>query len=179
MLFLWSCSTTTLDSYTWENGKSFSVENGVVSKEGVLFSGTIIKKFKNGNIQSKAQYLNGKLNGTLESWYLDGDLSENRSYSNGIKTGVHKGWWSNSKPKFIYNFNTAGQYEGELLEWTKLGGTYKIMNFNNGKEAGHQRIWDEKGNIKCNYTAINGDRFGLVNMKSCYTVDNENSEVKM
>jgi len=179
VLWVSSCTHQTLDSVNWDGEIGFSIENGIVSKNGNLFSGELIKKYENGTIQSKAYYTRGKLNGIFESWYLDGTLFENRMYTNGVKTGRHKGWWSNSKPKFSYNFNAKGQYEGELLEWSESGKRFKIMNFENGKEAGHQRIWDDKGNIKCNYTAINGDRFGLVNMKNCYSVDNENSEIKM
>jgi antitoxin component YwqK of YwqJK toxin-antitoxin module len=179
MLLLYSCSTNTLESFDWENGKGFNVENGIISRNDKLFSGELIKKYENGTIQSKAEYTDGKLNGNFESWYSNGNIFENRLYSAGIKVGLHKGRWSNSQPKFEYNFNNQGQYEGELLEWLESGIPFKVMNFEKGKEAGHQRIWDEKGNIKCNYTAINGDRFGLVNMKNCYSVDNENSKINM
>lgn len=179
LLLLYSCSTSTLESYVWENGKDFNIENGIIFKQGKLFSGELIKKYENGAIHSRSEYVDGQLNGIFQSWHINGNLIEFREYTKGVKTGIHKGWWSNSKPKFVYNFNNQGQYEGELLEWTKLGGTYKIMNFNSGKEVGHQRIWDEDGNIKCNYTAINGDRFGLVNMKNCYSVNNENGEIEM
>jgi antitoxin component YwqK of YwqJK toxin-antitoxin module len=179
MLLLYSCSTNTLESFDWENGKNFSVENGIISRNDKLFSGELIKKYENGTIHSKAEYTDGKLNGRIETWSSNGDLIESRLFTEGIKTGIHKGWWLNSQPKFEYNFNNQGQYEGELLEWLESGRQFKIMNFKNGKEAGHQRIWDEDGNIKCNYTAINGDRFGLVNMKNCYSVDNDNSKINM
>jgi antitoxin component YwqK of YwqJK toxin-antitoxin module len=179
ILLLCSCSTNTLESFDWENGKGFNVENGIISRNDKLFSGELIKKYENGIIHSKAEYTDGKLNGQFESWSSNGNLIESRFYTKGVKTGFHKGWWSNSKPKFTYSFNDQGQYEGQLLEWSESGRQFKIMNFKNGKEAGHQRIWDEDGNIKCNYTAINGDRFGLVNMKNCYSVDNENSKINM
>ena len=180
LIFLFACSEgAEVKSELWNNGQGFKVDNGIMFKDKVPFTGEIVKMYENGKVHSKTNYVNGQMHGVSDSWYADGHLLESRHYTKGYKTGIHKGWWQNSKKKFIYSFNDTGQYEGELLEWTETGQPYKIMNYKNGKEAGHQRIWDEEGNIKSNYTAINGDRYGLVNMKNCYTVDNESNEIKM
>ena len=180
VLGLNSCSVNgDVDSVIWDNGKDFTSKNGLLLKGNDLFTGQIVKKYENQSVQSKSNYVDGKMDGSYKSWYSNGNLFESRTYVAGFKTGIHEGWWPNSNKKFIYNFNDIGQYEGELLEWTEIGQQFKIMNYVKGKEAGHQRIWDADGNIKSNYTAIDGDRFGIVNMKNCYSVENEKNKVKM
>jgi antitoxin component YwqK of YwqJK toxin-antitoxin module len=47
----------------------------------------------------------------------------------------------------------------------------------NGKEEGTQKAFKSDGRIKANYTVINGERFGLIGMKRCFTVDNEESQI--
>ena len=34
MLLLCSCSTNTLESFDWKNGSNFTIENGIVSRNG-------------------------------------------------------------------------------------------------------------------------------------------------
>ena len=31
-------------------------------------------------------------------------------------------------------------------------------------------LWDLNGNIKANYEVINGERYGLIGLKKCFTV---------
>ena len=180
LLILNSCSfKSDINSVNWDNGTNFTIVNGLMLENSELFTGEILKMYDNQTIQSKTHFVAGKKHGSFNTWHSNGDIFESREYAHGFKIGIHQGWWPNSKQKFIYNFNELGQYEGELLEWSITGQSIKIMNYKNGKEAGHQRIWDSEGIIKSNYTAINGDRFGLVNMKNCYSVDNETNEVSM
>ena len=44
------------------------------------------------------------------------------------------------------------------------------FNYINGKEAGKQLLLKSNGNIKANYEVVNGERFGLIGLKKCYTV---------
>jgi antitoxin component YwqK of YwqJK toxin-antitoxin module len=129
------------------------------------------------SITNTCDYLNGIKHGNYKSWYPSGEPFENRYYMNGNKVGVHTAYWANGNRKFIYVFNVAGEYHGELLEWYESGQLYRKFHYTNGKEDGTQEAWKSDGRIKANYTVINGERYGLVGMKRCFTVDNEESEI--
>ena len=77
----------------------------------------------------------------------------------------------------IYQFNNKGQYEGDIRDWFENGLPYRKMNYVNGKEVGSQKIWNNEGKIMGNYSVVNGERFGLVNFKNCYTVINSKNQV--
>ena len=88
----------------------------------------------------------------------------------------HLGWWEDGTPKFEYHFNTKGAYEGKRKEWYKNGQLVRDFNYVSGKEVGSQRMWAKNGKIRANYEVKNGERFGLIGLKKCYTV-NANSNV--
>jgi antitoxin component YwqK of YwqJK toxin-antitoxin module len=52
------------------------------------------------------------------------------------------------------------------------------FNYKNGKETGSQRLWKPDGSIKANYEVVNGERFGLIGLKKCYTVTVDKNEIK-
>ena len=39
-------------------------------------------------------------------------------------------------------------------------------------------MWKDDGTIKANYEVVNGERFGLIGLKKCYTVTVNEDEVK-
>ena len=113
-------------------------------------------------------------NGSEKNLYNNGNIKMDRSYLNGIKTGIHKGWWKNKKLKYRYEFDNKGRYEGNVEEWYENGQKLKKFNFTMGRENGKQMLWDLNGNVKANYEVINGERYGLIGLKKCFTVAQNN-----
>ncbi|WP_406683103.1 hypothetical protein N1F78_10440 [Seonamhaeicola sp. MEBiC1930] len=154
------------------------LNNGVLEFINKPFNGKIQSSFSNGQLKSEVIYLKGKKQGIEKIWYANGELEVERNYYKGIKVGIHKAWWQNGTPKFLYHFNEKGEYHGNVKEWYADGILFKDFNYENGKEKGGQRLWKPDGNIKSNYEVVNGERFGLIGLKKCYTVTTDSDEIK-
>ncbi len=152
--------------------------NGVLLYDESPFSGTLISKYTSKQLKSEIQYADGKKNGLEKKWAQNGNVIEMRFYTNGFKSGIHKASWADGTPKFEYHFNNLGEFHGTVKEWTQSGLLYMSFNYTNGKEAGGQRLWKLDGSIKANYEVVNGERFGLIGLKKCYTVTLNEDEIK-
>ncbi|MCF2875037.1 MULTISPECIES: toxin-antitoxin system YwqK family antitoxin [unclassified Tenacibaculum] len=157
---------------------NIELKNGVLFYKGVPFSGTIISYNEVNKTNDSAQYLNGKKEGEELKKYLNGSLAEQRFYEKGLKSGIHKAWWENGNQKFIYHFNTKGEYNGNVKIWYKNGQLYKDFNYKEGKESGSQKMWQGDGKLRANFVTKNGERFGLIGLKKCYSVNVKDESFK-
>lgn len=144
----------------------------VLYKADSLFSGYILAYHSNKTLASKAGYLNGELQGEAIKYYENGQLQERRFYHDNRKTGHHEGFWSNGVRKFEYFFE-KGIHEGTLKEWYKTGEPFRFFNYEAGKESGAQRMWESDGTVRANYVVKDGHRYGLIGLKNCKSVTNE------
>ncbi len=154
------------------------LNNGVLVLEDQPFTGKLVNKFPNGNLQSEVFYKKGLKEGKERQWYADGKLNVERFYDRGIKTGIHKSWWENGSLKFEYHFNDRGEFDGIVKEWYESGLQFKDFNYKKGKEVGSQKLWKPDGRIKANYEVVNGERFGLIGLKKCYKVTVDEDEIE-
>ncbi len=162
-----------------ENDSSLKLENGILLYNNSIFSGCIEGYYENSEkLKSKANYKLGKKHGLETFWYQNDSVATKRLYTNGLKTGTHKAWWPAGNSKFVYHFNEKGEYHGSIKEWYKTGQIFREFNYIHGKEVGSQRLWYQNKKIKANYEVVNGERFGLIGLKKCYTVTLNSDEVK-
>lgn len=148
-------------------------KNGVLHYQAVPFTGVLVGKHSNSELKTKTEYTDGLKHGKSYTWYADGQLQTKRVFNKGVKTGMHQGWWERGERKFTYYFNDSGQYEGSVKEWYKSGDVYRDLNYKNGKENGSQQVWKSDGRIRANYVVVDGERYGLIGLKRCYTVMNK------
>lgn len=174
--FLHACNTN--DTHLSITISQTKLENGVLFYNDQPFIGLLQSFYPDKALKSEIQYSKGKKHGYEKHWYRDGSKSEERFYNEGMKSGVHKSWWPKGNLKFEYHFNTTGAYHGSVKEWYKNGQIFKAFNYNQGKEVGKQRLWKINGNIRANYEVINGERFGLIGLKKCYTVTEDSNTIK-
>jgi len=167
---------TTLELLT--SNDNLHLINGVLHLNENLFNGRLVEYYDENKLKLEVFYKNGKKHGHEKKWYTNDTLAEIRFYSNGNKSGIHEAWWPNKNKKFEYHFNEKGEYHGEVLEWYKTGQRFRAFNYINGQEVGSQQLWQLDGRIKGNYEVVNGERFGLIGLKKCYTVTRDNDEVK-
>ena len=175
---IFSCSEVKRNQTLDANHHNIELDNGVLLYEKTPFSGIITRSYENGQPKSEIEYNNGRKHGVEKQWYMNGNIATIRSYENGIKVGIHEGWWENASQKFLYHFNEKGEYNGEVKEWYFSGVPYKHFNFSNGKEVGNQKLWNKNGKIKANYDVRNGERFGLIGLKKCFTVTTDTNGIK-
>lgn len=151
---------------------SLSKKAAIVYLGDSLFSGFLMEYHSNESLASKAGYLNGKLQGEAVQYYTDGQFKERRYYDVNRKTGYHEGFWPNGEKKFAYFFE-KGIHEGALKEWYHTGEPFRFFNYETGKESGAQRMWALDGSLRANYVVKDGHRYGLIGLKNCKSVTNE------
>lgn len=152
--------------------------NGVLHYKGNPFEGLLVIKHTDASYKLKLEYVSGRKDGYEKQWYMNGQLSQSRLYSQGIKIGEHEGWWEDGTEKFEYHFNEKGEYDGSRKEWYANGQLVRDFNYSKGKEIGSQRMWADNGKIRANYVVKNGERFGLIGLKKCYTVNTASNELR-
>ena len=104
-------------------------------------------------------------------------LAEERQYKQGLKVGRHRGFWRDGSLKFEYNYNDKGMYHGSFKEWYRNGQQLREFNYIEGKENGAQKMWLMNGNIRANYVVKDGERYGLIGLKKCYTVNAKDEKI--
>ena len=180
LISLFSCSPNLQESklvLDVEN-PSLKLINGTLFYNENPFYGKITQFNSVNKTYDLAEYIAGKKEGEEVKTYENGSVAEQRFYTKGLKTGVHKAWWQNGQQKFELHFNDKGEYNGSVKEWYKNGQQFKDFNYKNGKEAGPQRMWQSNGKIRANFVTKNGERFGLIGLKKCYSVNTKNEEFK-
>lgn len=136
------------------------------------FTGTALEHFPEGGLKSTALFVNGKREGEHKGYYENGQMAFLRSYKNNKKHGKHLGWWPNGYDKFSYLFKD-GLQEGESVERFEDGKLFRAMHYTKGKEDGSQKMWEADGSIRANYVVKHGRRYGLIGLKNCKSVNNE------
>lgn len=127
-------------------------ENGELDGESISY-------YKNGQLESKGNYINKLRTGNWEFYWYTGQLQSKGSY----KEGKFDGEWKeyvDAHLHSVYNYK-EGILEGSsechfsngLLNWK---GNYK-----NGKEDGEWNYYDIYGNISEKGSYLNGLRHGL------------------
>lgn len=154
---------------------NLKLENGVLFYNDIAFSGMLVSYYSEDVLRSEIQYEKGKKHGFEKQWYPNGQKIIERYYAEGVKTGIHKAWWESGDKKFEYHFNEKGEFHGLVKEWYKSSQLFRAFNYVNGKEVGSQKLYKNDGTIKANYEVVNGERFGLIGLKKCYslTVDSD------
>ena len=169
ILLLTSCQDNDVEHFI-KNEIKTELRNGILFLNNKPFKGILLSYHENGTKKSEIRYKKGKKNGMEKKWYKDGKIKMKRQYYNGIKVDVHKGWWENENLKYRYVFDNFGRYNGKVEEWYVNGQKLREFNYSMGLENGKQKLWDLDGNIKANYEVINGERYGLIGLKKCFTV---------
>ena len=173
-----SCNSTLKTFIVDVSDVNLKLDNGILFYNKVPFKGLLVEYYSVEDLKSVIEYVDGKKQGYERHRFKNGSLAMERFYRNGFKTGIHKAWWENGTLKFEYHFNDKGEFHGQVNEWSPSGQLYMSFNYKNGKEVGSQRLWKVDGSIKANYEVINGERFGLIGLKKCYTVTVNSDEVK-
>jgi len=158
------------------SNSNLKLENGVLFYKNGAFNGVLFSYYNEDLLRSEIQYVKGKKHGYEKQWYPNGNRLVVRWYEAGVKIGIHKSWWDNGDKKFEYHFNDHGAFHGLVKEWYKSGQVFRVFHYINGKEVGSQRLYKNDGTIKANYEVVNGERFGLIGLKKCYSLTVDSGE---
>ena len=173
-----SCNSPSVLKIVDASDMDLKLDNGVLFYKEVSFSGVLVEYYDAEKLKSRIEYFEGKKHGSEKQWYVNGNELIERFYKAGFKTGVHKSWREDGTQKFEYHFNEKGEFHGIVKEWYKNAQIFRDFNYVFGKEVGLQRMWKNDGTIKANYEVVNGERFGLIGLKKCYTVTVHEDDLK-
>ncbi len=176
--FIWLLSCEGEELVVDKASLELEMINGVLHYQKNPFSGLLVSKYDDASLQMNLQYKEGRKDGFEKQWHPNGKLLQSRSYAKGVKIGNHLGYWEDGAKKFDYHFNEKGEYLGSRKEWHKNGQLLREFNYSNGKEIGSQRMWTDSGKIRANYVVKNSERFGLIGLKKCYTLNTNSNELK-
>jgi len=127
------------------------------------FTGTVVKKYKNGQKKDKSQYLNGKLNGKKTIWNKKGQKIGECHYINNKINGKCTAWFENVElvnNKLIKEYETNykdNKFHGKHTEWYKNGKKRLEYNYLKGQNHGKSTEWYEDGKKKSEVNYINGE----------------------
>ena len=98
-LVVFGCGGPTIDMNSDEGYYIEITKNKIATYKGVLFSGTIVVYYKNGQLGNKGTYKDGELDGTWEEYYENGQLREKRTYKDGKQEGDTEYYDENGQPE--------------------------------------------------------------------------------
>ena len=95
----------------------------------VIKNGIQITYYKNGSINTKISYKNGKLDGISKKYYPNGVIRRLDRYSNGEVNGISKTYYDNGTLESETKFKKGASYEYELYKtYYKTGILKEIRN---------------------------------------------------
>ena len=159
------------------NKNHFSLIKGVLYYKNETFTGILEEVDSINKTRNFTSYNKGQKHGIAAKFYFDDATAEERLYSEGKKVGIHKGWYPNGQLKFEFYFNPKGEYHGSVTSWYKNGQKVKAFNYVNGKEEGSQKMWQPDGTLRANFVTKNGERYGLIGLKKCYSIHTTNEDI--
>ena len=131
------------------------------------FTGQIVKKYENGQVQSIENFKNGKLDGEFKEFYKDGTLAQIGTFKNGDLESI-KAFYENGNLKFEENLkDRKGKYrgyypngmlevEGEVFQGDEIG-LWKYYNeegkllsegrYKEGKKIGKWKLYNLDGSL--------------------------------
>lgn len=112
--------------------------------------------YDNGQEQSSAQYINGKLNGVEKRWHKNGQQRSVIEYKDGQKNGACREWYPNGKEKSLDHYS-MGRKDGQSVEWHDNGMKKSEGAWKNGRD-GKWTYWEKDGTVREQATYQEGKR---------------------
>ncbi|MCF2638407.1 hypothetical protein I6E31_00320 [Fusobacterium varium] len=112
------------------------------------FTGQVIKKYKDGQVESIENFKNGKLNGEFKEFFEDGSLSQIGTFKNGEMKSIRV-FYENGNLKFEQNLkDRKGRYKG----YYPNGQLEEEGEVFQGEKIGVWRYYNEEGKLSSEVT---------------------------
>lgn len=109
------------------------------------FSGTVVRRYPDGQKSRKGKYLDGLQSGSWTSWHRTGEIQGYSTYNRGLLDGEAISFYPNGQ-KARQGSYAAGQPVGEHAAWMENGEILEKGSYKNGKKHGPW-ITDRLGTI--------------------------------
>ena len=112
------------------------------------FTGQVIKKYKDGQVESIENFKNGKLNGEFKEFFEDGSLFQVGTFKNGEMKNIRV-FYENGNLKFEQNLkDRKGRYKG----YYPNGQLEEEGEVFQGEKIGVWRYYNEEGKLSSEVT---------------------------
>lgn len=135
-----SCSEKTINEDQLQNRDGVFYE--VNAKKP--FSGTVIEKYRDGQVKEEMHYKDGEGDGHIIQWYENGQKKREENWKDGKQHGHFTGWYENGQKWFEQNYKD-GEIQGLSNIWHENGQKRYEINYKRGEEISTVE-WDENGN---------------------------------
>ncbi len=125
--------------------------------KGAVYSGEIFFIYENGQLESRINYKDGKLDGLAERYWKDGSLDYKQNYKDGQQDGLKEwtapGFGGRILIKSYYKDNRLNGVEETYYEGGQL---MQTVNYKDGQEDGLMKGYYEGGQIRVENTYKDG-----------------------
>ena len=116
--------------------KAYADDKGIVYVEGekTPYTGVIEGYDAQGKLEGKANYKDGKMNGSSKLYYPSGKLQSEATFKNDVQIGVQKDYYENGKLKAEVPYKN-GQVDGTAKAYDENGKVIEQVIFKNGQKV--------------------------------------------
>jgi len=100
--------------------------------EQTPFTGWAKNMYNNGQVESLANWKDGKPNGLYTGWYENGQKKEEGNYKDDKKDGQQTAWHENGQKEYEGNYKD-GKLDGQQTLWYENGQKNTEVNYKDGK----------------------------------------------
>jgi antitoxin component YwqK of YwqJK toxin-antitoxin module len=126
------------------------------------FTGVVIEHYPTGVLKSRAQVVDGKLNGLSEGWHTNGVLQVEEHFKQGISNGQRIKWHVNGTKASECEI-ADGKLNGLFRRWNEDATLVEEIQMRNGEPHGMSFAYYRSGFIKTRAKLENG---GVIEQKS-------------
>jgi antitoxin component YwqK of YwqJK toxin-antitoxin module len=123
------------------------------------FTGSVVEYYKNGQLKSKTEVAEGKLQGVSHGYFTNGQMQVEEFFTNGVSHGVRKKWHMNgtllSEGEIM-----GGKFHGAFKKYHENGKLAQEVMLSNGVPHGVSRAWDTNGTLLNTVEMRNGEKVG-------------------
>lgn len=127
-------------------GQPLEIKDGLYYKKDMLYSGTHIEYYDNGNPKMELNVKDGMEHGLVFLYFENGRKQEQRSYNSGKKDGT---WikWNQAGIKLAEANYKDDLKDGKWFIWSDKGVMLYDMQYANGEKTGTWKMWDQDGHL--------------------------------
>jgi len=151
----------------WRNGSEHGISSqwtdGVETQRAYMRNGRLQGRTEgwhfNGQLASRASYINSKLDGGFQLFYPDGAKQLEARFRGGKRDGRWQAWYANGQQRRLGHYRNDEQV-GQWRYWTKDGRVFIEGSYRRGKKNGTWTMWHDSEHKSIEGKCVEGEVTG-------------------
>ena len=127
------------------NGSALDYHNQRAFFHDVLFTGTAVILYQNGEIAAESHFVDGRPHGVQRTYHLDGALWIEEEQKDGVPNGFYREWYQNGQLASQIEY-IDGREHGKYQAWFSDGRKSTEWTYNDGVLM-HEKQWNKDGEV--------------------------------